>query len=463
MENIPKVLDLVVNNDLCTGCGICIYKCPNKAIEIQWNDYGFLVPKLYGTCEADGACISVCPFNPYPEKEIQTEDELSEIFLKDDTIIDPKIGKYIGIYAGYANEFRLSSSSGGIATFILFNLLENGYVDQIISVRDSVSLGKHYEYTVINSKQELLDTSKTKYFPVTLSTVFSKVNEIQGKIAIVGVACFIKAIRLAQHSEPTLKEKIPFLVGIICGGIKSRFFTDYLANKAGVPKDLYYKPEFRIKDLNSTAGDYSFGCLSRKDNLKSTVRMRTVGDMWGTGLFKSNACDFCDDVTTELADISLGDAWLSPYINDGKGTNVIVTRSKLADQVIREGIESKAIYIEKLSLDIFLSSQKGSFNHRRTGLPYRVKLANKNRKLIPPKRVIKDKAITLDFKFVQFIRTLVRRKSLEVWLESPDSNIFNYKMKRILTFLKLVTSIYHYKQAIFSKGVLRKIKNKIKS
>jgi coenzyme F420-reducing hydrogenase beta subunit len=42
--------------------------------------------------------------------------------------------------------------------------------------------------------------------------------------------------------------------------------------------------------------------------------------MWGTGLFKSNACDFCDDVTTELADVSL-DAWI-PYNKDGLGNSV---------------------------------------------------------------------------------------------------------------------------------------------
>ena len=37
------------------------------------------------------------------------------------------------------------------------------------------------------------------------------------------------------------------------------------------------------------------------------IKMSLLGDMWGTGLFKANACDFCDDVTA-VKDISLGDA-----------------------------------------------------------------------------------------------------------------------------------------------------------
>lgn len=63
--------------------------------------------------------------------------------------------------------------------------------------------------------------------------------------------------------------------------------------------------------------------------------MRNLGDMWGTGLFKLNACDFYDDVTTELADISLGDAWLKPYDSDGAGNNII----KAPLSIIHEGID----------------------------------------------------------------------------------------------------------------------------
>lgn len=105
--------------------------------------------------------------------------------------------------------------------------------------------------------------------------------------------------------------------------------------------------------------------------------MRSVGDMWGTGLFKANACDFCDDVTTELADISLGDAWLAPYSNDGRGTNVIVTRSRLADEIIQTGMMKGSLVIEEIHPEKFIASQQGSFNHRHDGLLYRIN-ANKH-------------------------------------------------------------------------------------
>ena len=33
-----------------------------------------------------------------------------------------------------------------------------------------------------------------------------------------------------------------------------------------------------------------------------------------------------DDVVTETADISFGDAWVEPYSSGGRGTNVIIVR-----------------------------------------------------------------------------------------------------------------------------------------
>jgi len=442
MNYTPKVIDLVVKNDLCIGCGLCTYKCPSKALEMKWNEYGFLTPVLSGSCDNDGNCLSVCPFNPTPAEEVKTEDELANIFLNEAPNQHPKIGKYYGLYAGYSNEFRMTSSSGGIATYILTELLEQKIVDYVFSVKESSNPDSHYEYAISKTKDELIAGSKTRYYPVTLATVFSEIDKIDGNIAIVGVGCFIKAIRLAQHSNPELKEKIKFLVGIICGGVKSRFFTEYLANKAGVTTNLYYKPEFRIKDTNSTAGDYSFGCYNKNTNEFKSIKMRTVGDMWGTGLFKNNACDFCDDVTTELADISLGDAWISPYSNNGKGTNIIVTRSCMANNIINSGIKYKKLAIEQLKTDLFLSSQQGSYNHRHLGLNFRKKIAALQKINISPKRVHNGRA-NIFFIIVQIIRMISRRKSLKIWQKKITSEKFDLQMKICLFLLKKATRINH--------------------
>jgi len=455
IKNTSEVIELVVKNDMCIGCGLCVYKCSSKALEIKMNDFGFLEPELVGECNCNGECISVCPSNPKPAKEVRTENEIAEIFFTEDQKHHPKIGKYIETYTGYSEKHRLTSSSGGIATYILSALLEKGIINHVISVKDNdENNDKHYEYVVSSSSADLLKSAKTRYYPVSLSKAISMVDSLEGNVAIVGVACFIKGIRLAQHSDPQLKIKIPFLVGIICGGVKSSFYTEYLSNRVGVK--TCEKPQFRIKDYKSSASDYSFGCFDKGSTKLESIKMKEVGDMWGTGLFKSNACDFCDDVTTELADISVGDAWMEPFSEDGKGTNVIVTRSYLADQILKDGSVNGDIIIEKLSLEKFLSSQRGSYNHRHTGLSHRVKKATEKGLLVPPKRFDNIKT-TFDFRLVQNYRMKVRRMSLLYWKNSDSLLAYDTLMKKSLLKLRVATKFYHYKRNLFSKGLMKKI------
>ncbi|WP_371192492.1 Coenzyme F420 hydrogenase/dehydrogenase, beta subunit C-terminal domain [Glaciecola sp. SC05] len=448
----PQVISKVVENDMCIGCGVCTYACPSDALSMGWSKDGFLIPELTGDCDADSSCIKVCPFNPTPFEEVKDETALAEIFLAKNTQTQDKLGKVIGIYTGYSREFRDKSSSGGMATYIFDELLDRGVVEHIFSVRSSDASPNHYEYQVSSNKTELRNSSKTRYYPVTLATVLPELKKLDGRVAIVGIACFVKAIRLAQYNEPELKQKIPFIAGIICGGVKSKFFTEYLASKVGADHKNIKSPSYRIKDATSTANDYSFGCIDVVSKDYKQIKMRAVGDMWGTGLFKANACDYCDDVVTELADISLGDAWHEPYRNDGRGTSVIITRSPLAETIMQEGIKNLSLSVEPITPDVMRASQEGSFNHRHEGLYVRVKEAKNNGIPIPEKRYGK-KLVTPDIFFLQKLRRRSRKESLEVWKNSKTANEFNSKMEKTLSSLKLATNVTRYK-----RGAIRLLK-----
>ena len=440
MSIVPRVVTDVVNNDLCIGCGLCVYKCPNKALGMTLNADGFYIAEKIDSCDDSGECIDVCPFNPFPNSKAATEDEIAKEFMDKDLERHPKVGNYVNIYAGYSVNHRLTSSSGGIATYVLGELLKRGIVDHVFSVNKSEQAGVHYQYSVSSTLEQLTVASKTRYFPVTLGNVMSEIHRLDGRVAIVGVACFVKAVRLAQMAEYDLKKKIPFIVGIICGGVKSSFYTEYLAGHTGVESNEVKNPNFRIKDVESSASDYAFGCTSAFDEEERRLKMRSVGDMWGTGLFKANACDFCDDVTTELADISLGDAWLEPYVNDGKGTNVVVTRTTLADKIISEGIACSDLVMEQLPMNRFLESQRGSFNHRHDGLPFRIEQRRKRMQAVPPKRYESNQPV-FTIKLVQYFRMLSRKKSIEIWKENPNTRVFDMKMKPYLYLLSKLTSL----------------------
>jgi len=123
----------------------------------------------------------------------------------------------------------------------------------------------------------------------------------------------------------------------------------------------------------------------------------------------------------------------------------------VADMIIKGGINSSQLKLEDLPLDRFISSQQGSFNHRHSGLSYRIKRAEKMGRLVPPKRFADEKSLTFDFKLVQYIRLIVRKKSLEIWENIVNAGLFDKKMKKYLRLLNVSTLIYHYKKAVIKK------------
>lgn len=437
MEELD-IIKNIVNQNLCTGCGICISESESSLV-MDWDEYGFLVPKRKNTLSTTKSnLLRVCPFNPAPEEAIADEDKLSSIYLKEANHFDEKIGYFENTYIGYSNDYRKTSSSGGISTYIFKRLLEDRIVDHLFIVKETNGT---YQYQLFNDIHEITAISKTRYIPVTMEELFSKIDSINGKVAISGVACFIKAIRLKQYYYPELKEKIPFLIGIICGGLKSVFFTDYLAQKTGI-KEKYYNQEYRIKSEKNYSSDYSFGAFDDKNEFR-TIRMREVGDMWGTGMFKSNACDFCTDVLTELADISLGDAWLEEYLSEGLGNSIIITRTKLADSLITAGIANKQLHAAPVPKELIVKSQRGSFNHRQDALKFRVLIRRMQRAIVPRVRNRVFRKISLPFKIVQLQRLVTRKMSLEIWRKKTDADSFEKGMKPYLKTLSVLTRVYH--------------------
>ncbi|MDM1719801.1 Coenzyme F420 hydrogenase/dehydrogenase, beta subunit C-terminal domain [Acinetobacter towneri] len=428
-------IDLIVKNNLCTGCGVCISEDQSHQAKMIWNNEGFLVPSL-GKSSTQDKMIKVCPF----AIQQKNEDELGELFLKlPETQYHDKIGYYYGLYAGYSKQFRETSSSGGIATYVFNALLEQKIVDYLFIVKE---VDGQYAYQFFSNVEEITQISKTRYTPVTLEKLFQELSKVDGKVAVSGVACFVKAIRLKQMYDPVLKEKIAFIVGIICGGLKSKYYTDYLAQEAGC-KNEYNYAQYRVKNKESYALDYKFSCIEKSDKKIHMVDMQSLGDMWGTGLFKSNACDFCDDVLTELADISLGDAWIDPYDKNGLGNSIIITRTKIAENLIKNGLNKNLLALDVMNTEKIILSQNGSFNHRHKGLAFRVMKVNKEGKLTPRKRNKHMVNQNLLFNFVQNSRLKTRQKSLDYWLETRNHLKFKIKMKPYLENLKFFTLWNH--------------------
>jgi hypothetical protein len=119
----------------------------------------------------------------------------------------------------------------------------------------------------------------------------------------------------------------------------------------------------------------------------------------------NSACNFCDDVTAETADVAMGDAWLEPYSSDGRGTNVVVVRSPEIAAIVADAIGEGRLELEPVDDDFVRRTQAAGLRQRREGLAYR--LARAKLPLRPRKRVAASRAIPARRKLIYRMRLAI--------------------------------------------------------
>lgn len=199
-----------------------------------------------------------------------------------------------------------------MGTWLLYELIRTSRVDYIINVRaesEKSSTGAPlFSYTVRNTVESIKSGAKSRYYPVELSGVLEEVLNTPGRFAIVGLPCFLKSVRLLQRNNHVLTERIQYCIGLVCGHLKSTRYSQSLAWQVGIEPNDLKSIDFRVKDPAAPANRYGTAFLSDKTN-KVVQTNNLFGTDWSAGAFKYKACDFCDDVFAETADIVIGDAW----------------------------------------------------------------------------------------------------------------------------------------------------------
>lgn len=390
-ERLPKDLfDTVVNNGYCVGCGTCAAFDPQ--IRIKFNDCGQYVATLEaGSVGVSLAATRVCPF---ADSGVDENDLAREVF-GDCGLIDSHVGYHIANYAGWVNEcdFRAHGSSGGMATWLLMELLERDLVDHVVHVEAVPSTNKGlplFRFAVSSTSEEIRSNAKSRYYPVEMSGVVSTMLSSPGRYAVVGIPCFIKSLRLASRESSLLRQRLAFCIGIVCGHMKSAAFAELLAWQCGVSPAELKTIDFRTKLPDRPASTYAVTVVGERDGKEISSSKPTselFGSNWGHGFFKYKACDFCDDVTGETADISIGDAWLREYERDSSGTNVLVVRKEALNHILSTAADEGRISINAIGVEKVVESQAGGFRHRRDGLAYRLLLEDQGGRWRPPKRV----------------------------------------------------------------------------
>ena len=386
----------VVAGGYCVGCGACAVT--SAKIRVQMTALGTYRASLRSgealSPAEDRAAGAVCGFSALA----QNEDQIAAPLYSRHATRHPEIGYHAQIFTGYVAEgtFRAHGSSGGMGTWLAAELLRLGHVDAVVHVRPTRHTQENdsplFEFTIARSASELRSGSHSHYYPVTLVDVVAQIKtDTSLRYAFIGVPCFVKAARLLAQQDESIAHAVRYYIGLVCGHLKSAAFAMSLAWQLGITPESLEHIDFRDKIEGKSPRKYGFRATGQTQHGRVEVAApmaEVFGGDWGLGLFKYKACDYCDDVFAETADVVIGDAWLPQFDTDWRGTNLVIVRHALFADILAAAADDSRIRIASITSDLAAASQRSGLNHRREGLSWRLSAADRRGEWRPPKRVV---------------------------------------------------------------------------
>jgi len=392
----------IIASGLCIGCGACA----GPARPMEWDAFGQRQPRGAGTAEPSAAFTRTCPFSPFA----MDEDAIAAKRFPNAPLADARIGPFEQAYVGHVEEgaFRAGGSSGGMVSWVAAELLASGAIDgvaHVVPTFPDASGAPFFRYRISRTLDDVMEGAQSRYYPVDLAEVLAEIRSTPGRYAVVGVPCFIKAMHLVRAEDPVVAERVTHLLGLFCGHMKSARFVDSFAWQLGAPLDQVRAVDYRRKDPHRPANWYTAHLTLNDGSARWRDWWHLADGDWGAGFFQYSACNFCDDVVAETADIAFGDAWIEPYSSDGRGTNVVIVRSPELNRMVAQAIAANRLSLRPVDADFIADTQAAGLRQRREGLAYR--LSWRRRGIKPRKRVAPSRTLPLKRKLIYRLRAAI--------------------------------------------------------
>ncbi|NPA44920.1 MAG: 4Fe-4S dicluster domain-containing protein [Chlorobi bacterium] len=324
---------LEINNEYCSGCGICKSICPVDAISFKKNDIGLSYPVIdFNVCVNCMLCFKAC-------------DTKEDINNKRTPPIDHVNSKAYYAYS-IDDELRYKAATAGVVSQISKTLLEVNDVDVVVAASQNDNNTIETKYIEKQNIDELPSGSIYRQV-VLLDNYIEKVTSSNwGKVLVIGLPCHIAAVKSLHEITPKLKKVKLYTIALFCKQTKDDRFADFI-RKYLKEKDKNAKVDFR--------GDGWPG-VTRVNNKRVIFTDYKLSFMWGTFCYTPQYCMKCKDSLGVTADISVGDAWVKEYMSsDKKGSSFLLVNTDNGHELFNH-IKNN-IYFENKPVETVLKSQ----------------------------------------------------------------------------------------------------------
>jgi coenzyme F420 hydrogenase subunit beta len=347
----------VVESGLCVSCGACVVVAGMERMPWVYDKKLALhVPQVeFPGSEVDrGAAFAVCPGKG---AEIM---HLAEAVRSPKATYDVQLGYVLEACAVRSTDTRLleNASSGGLMTGLAHHLLSSGKATGVMSTRFTYGPeGPRPQASIVRDFEGLVECQGSKYCPVSIHDALESLQGSDERIAFIGTPCQIEALRMMMERLAWLREKIAFVIGSFCGGMKDYREMRALIRRQGIEPCEVVRFSFR--------GGGQPGRMRIEDS-RGQVKIRPYPDyVTDTGFRKLKRCLLCIDGTAELADLACGDAWLPRFTQSSAAWSVAMARNEKGARVLREMRERGLIETKEISLSEIKESQRSNLSSKK--------------------------------------------------------------------------------------------------
>ncbi|MGE5389726.1 MAG: Coenzyme F420 hydrogenase/dehydrogenase, beta subunit C-terminal domain [Deltaproteobacteria bacterium] len=299
----------ILNTSLCALCGACLDWCPY----IKNLDDNMVI--TFDCNVEDGRCYAVCPRTNTDWKQVNAK------FL-DTMDWSKELGSFKKIYRVKSLDPVPGQQDGGAVSTLMKTALEEKLAEALLLT------GIHKNMLpdpFIGTN--LTDIEKAAGSKFLASTGLKKIMEAsrQGikNLLVVGRPCQIQALRKMQlYQGEQLKDMKFISIGLFCMWSLSWEFTDYLQR------------EYPGLDIRSMAIPRHGLEITTNEGVK-TIPTEKVREFIRPG------CRYCLDMTSELADISVG-----AFESEG-GWNTVIVRNTAGISLLRRAVEKGLLDVEQ--------------------------------------------------------------------------------------------------------------------
>jgi len=362
MKTSNHNVSIIRDAGLCMGCGTCESVCPVDAIRITKDERkGIYLPIVdLSRCTGCGLCLMVCPGASVNIAQLADE------FL-DGRGEDEKIGRFETFYIGHASskEIRYNSASGGLVTSLLIYALEKNLIDGSLVLGMSETKPLETKPFIATTPSEIIAASGSKYCPSAINTRLRQLLSEDGRFAVVGLPCHIHAIRKWETINTKLREKIVLHLGLFCANNNTYLGTEYFLRQNKIHpenvREIRYRAEGWPGKIRVILSDNTIRIIPRATTETKWYRKALFASAFHYD-FMIPRCLLCADQTSELADISFGDPWLTEYKQSERvGISLVIVRNRVAGRFLIDAMKDGVISLKEVDLAVVKKAQNYSF------------------------------------------------------------------------------------------------------